>query len=224
MQLCRRPRRGRRPGSQLQRAVGHRLGHGPQRPPPAAGDARAGRGRRRPPPPASGTAARASGRQPPPGARRRAGPASTRQPAEQGAGRRHRDLLAQHGPHHELEGVPRAGHPQARPPAHQRGQCRVGADDRRHGGRIEVQVEQVPAAPRQRVELCRGDRPGRLDAQHDVGEPSSDRGRASGSPPPSRRAARPAGSGAPPGRRPPPRARPGRPRKPISPAASKGGV
>ena len=55
--------------------------------------------------------------------------------------RRHRDLLPENGAHRELEAVPRAGHPQARPSGDQRRQRRVLAEMRADRHRIGGQIE-----------------------------------------------------------------------------------
>ncbi len=64
------------------------------------------------------------------------------QPACVGPGRRHRHLLAEHGPHRELRGVDRPRHPAAWRLADQRGQDRVGLQQLAGRDRVGVQVEQ----------------------------------------------------------------------------------
>ena len=68
------------------------------------------------------------------------------EPGRVGAGRRRRDLLAEHRPHGELGAVDRARHPAARRGRDQRREQRVGGELVVDGDRVGVEVQQAAAA------------------------------------------------------------------------------
>jgi hypothetical protein len=66
-------------------------------------------------------------------------------------GRRgHRHLLPDDGPDRQLERIERRRQPQARPPAHERLQCRIARQVRVDGRRVGAAVEHAPRPRHQR--------------------------------------------------------------------------